>query len=319
MAHLLPVVIFAASIVLIYGGPDRLIAVICAALNSAATGVGILLLLWTFALLLLALNRSLVRFLEGYGKWNPLRPLAFFEMRSFRDLQSKLQEIEERKEAAALQGRELSPVQRAERMRLHLRRAFRFPDQERWVLPTSFGNTIRSFEVYPRLLYGMESVECWYRLVAVVPKDFMSHVEDAKAQVDVWLNLWFLSSLIALGAAAAIVAETVCSAHIFHGASPHVIGTAAAIASIAYLRAVRAAEQWGRWVRALFDLFRSALAEKVGLTGQLSLDDSKRFWSLFGRAITYGEPKRLADIEAAFPGWRAVGSRTNADPESADE
>ena len=71
-----------------------------------------------------------------------------------------------------------------------------FPDEEAWLLPTSFGNTIRAFEVYPRVMYGLDAIPGWLRILAVIPKDYRESVDNAKAQVDFWLNLWFLSILM---------------------------------------------------------------------------------------------------------------------------
>jgi hypothetical protein len=66
-------------------------------------------------------------------------------------------------------------------------------------LPTRFGNAIRSFEVYSRIIYGLEAIDGWPRLLAVIPADYRQAIDDAKAQVDFWVNIWMGSLLIWMG------------------------------------------------------------------------------------------------------------------------
>jgi hypothetical protein len=44
-------------------------------------------------------------------------------------------------------------------------------------------------------MYGMDAVYGWNRLQAVIPTVYRDLVNDAKAQVDFWVNLWILSSI----------------------------------------------------------------------------------------------------------------------------
>ena len=313
LAHLLPAVAFVAAMILIFGGTEKLISVAEAGLEDAPMGIGILVALWILALLLLALNRTITRLLEGYGSANPLRALKFLEARSFRKLTLDLEAVE--KEAAAAKG-DLTVKTKARRNKLHRQRACRFPDGERWLLPTSFGNTIRSFEVYPRVMYGMEAIDSWFRLTAVLPKEFLGSVDDAKAQVDLWLNVWFLSSVVAcIGVASLALQHGPVALHdvaVDLGlavSAKLTAAAAAALAAIGYWRAVRAAEQWGHWVKAAFDLFRSTLAQQLGLKRDMRLAESRRFWNLMSRALAFAEPKRLQDLEAEFQDWKALGAK----------
>lgn len=78
------------------------------------------------------------------------------------------------------QGREFPDDRLMKRNRLKLEIVESFPDQERWLLPTSFGNTIRAFEVYPRVMYGIDSIIGWNRLLGVIPKEYGDLYNDAK-------------------------------------------------------------------------------------------------------------------------------------------
>ena len=61
------------------------------------------------------------------------------------------------------------------------------------LLPTSFGNIIRVIEIYPRVMYGFESIEGWARLLAVIPTDYRNLINAAKSDIDFWINIFFLA------------------------------------------------------------------------------------------------------------------------------
>src|SRR5687768_8426382 len=50
---------------------------------------------WLGAVLLLGLNRDLIRLLEGYGRWNPARLWAGLERRRFRRLHREIAALDE--------------------------------------------------------------------------------------------------------------------------------------------------------------------------------------------------------------------------------
>jgi len=60
---------------------------------------------------------------------------------------------------------------------------------------TSFGNAVRAFEDYPRVLYGFESINGWSRLNAVIPKSYQDILGNKRAMTDFWVNVWFVSLL----------------------------------------------------------------------------------------------------------------------------
>ena len=74
-----------------------------------------------------------------------------------------------------------------------------YPDDEFWLLPTSFGNSIRAFEVYSRIMYGIDAIEGWSRLLAVIPTEYLEKINDSKANVAFWVNNLFLGGLAFLG------------------------------------------------------------------------------------------------------------------------
>jgi hypothetical protein len=50
--------------------------------------------------------------------------------------------------------------------------------------PTRLGNIIESFESYPKIKYGLDSVFYWYRLWVVLDKDLREEIDSSQAVVD---------------------------------------------------------------------------------------------------------------------------------------
>ena len=143
---------------------------------------------WIVGILLLVLNREIYRFLEGYGDYNPLR---IFENRMRQEFKKKVDRLEWLNEEYSKAN--FSDELRNERAKLLQELAESYPDKEGLVLPTAFGNTLRAFEVYPRVMYGLEGIDGWSRILTVVPKEYRELIDDAKTQVDWWVNLGVMS------------------------------------------------------------------------------------------------------------------------------
>lgn len=319
VAHLLPAIVTGTTLTLVLSGPDRLKAILMSAIKEPSIGISILVMLWIFALLLMASNRLLVRLVEGYGRLNPARLLSPFRKWEFRRLQKARVELDTEHKNALEKGGQLTEDKKRERLAVHLKLACRFPDEARWVLPTSFGNAIRSFEVYPRVMYGLDAVACWFRLSAVIPRDFMTRIEDAKAQVDLWLNIWVGSLVVMVLAAAHALLRvlpkcfqlTDCKVLAVSPTWTFVGSFLVALVSISL--ATGAAVQWGNWVKASFDMFRGPLARNLGLHTNLKLEPSRQFWDLVSRAYTYSSRDRLVELEKTIADWSAQPSAPSED------
>lgn len=148
------------------------------------------------SIFLLAINRELFRLLEGYGKLNPIRLLYFIEQYKFNNIKSKIAELDSQYFSCYENGQEFSSRLNQKRAKLMIEVVQNFPDSEVWLLPTSFGNAIRAFEVYPRLMYGVDAIPTWSRLLTVIPVDYRKVIDDAKAIVDLWINLLFITTFI---------------------------------------------------------------------------------------------------------------------------
>jgi hypothetical protein len=164
-------------------------------------------------------------------------------------------------------------------------------------MPTRFGNAIRSFEVYPRELYGVDSVPVWLRLASVIPKDYMVLLDDARAHVDCFVNLTFLALLIGLASLADAGYEADWRALTLNGvlipfnsASLRHIAFAAgsaALAAITYYWATERVVAWGDLVRSAFDCYLPALLKQLGFAILPTDAERREFWSEFSALITY--------------------------------
>lgn len=151
---------------------------------------------WIGGIFLLATNRDLYRFLEGYGEFSPLRLIAWAQKMQYSKLQKTLAKLDDEYLNYQRREKEIPHALHKKRNKVLKDLSEHFPDEERWLLPTSFGNTLRAFEVYPRIMYGIESICWWNRLLAVMPSDYRNLIDNAKAQVDFWVNLGLLSLLL---------------------------------------------------------------------------------------------------------------------------
>jgi hypothetical protein len=126
------------------------------------------------ALILLALNYEIYQFFEGYPV-NSFSELKWLQRRRY----NRLAGIKSSLDAEMLQliksGTE-PPYELQERSAAVQRLlAERWPHDERYLLPTAFGNTIKAFEIYPSVMYGADAIPVWTRLQAVIPKDYSSN------------------------------------------------------------------------------------------------------------------------------------------------
>jgi hypothetical protein len=257
--------------------------------SSAFVGTTLVVLLsWIGGILLLAINRNIIRFLEGYGSINPLQLFLSIQIRSFRRLKMRKFELDKLRDKAREKGNNLSPKLLAERTKVITRLAWDFPDSEEYVLPTSFGNVLRSFEVYPRVMYGIDSIPAWPRLYAVIPKDYREALDDAKALMDFWINLLLASILI--------LVEYLLIAAInrqFNRSSIFIAAFLVFASIVAYNRATASALGWGNLVRSSFDLFLDDLRLKLGYHNPASPARQREMWTSFSRAVLYEDPESL--------------------------
>ena len=245
------------------------------------------LISWLGGILLLVTNRDMYRLMEGYGKFNPVKLVSKIQKRRYLKLNEKLDNLDD-------EFRELGnafPVEkRSVRNKIMKELAEHFPDNERWLLPTAFGNTLRAFETYPRVMYGIESIDGWSRILAVVPEEYRTLIDNAKTQVDFWVNMGFVSALL--------LTEYLGIAYYQGSFEAFWLLVLIILALlIAPYRAKRVAVEWGDLVKAVFDLYRFDLLDKLGIEQPENRDKERAIWTKVSQAIVYRLPSVLPEIK----------------------
>ncbi len=175
--------------------------------------------------------------------------------------------------------------------------AVRFPAEERYVMCTAFGNSVSAFEDYPRTMYGFESINGWPRLNAVLPKDFREILGNMRAGTDLWVNIWFVGLLLT----AEFLTMALWRSQWRH---PWIPAVSILVAVFASWQARIAAEGWGEWVKAAFDVFLPTLCSRLGYERGRDLEEEHRLWDTFSQAIVFRDPlslQALADRRSLRP------------------
>jgi hypothetical protein len=242
---------------------------------EATTGIGVASLV--VGIVMLILNYEIYRLLEGY----PLERFTLFkkmELRRFRRERKMLSDLQKQRDV--YKAGEVPKSLTAKRTPLMREHAARFPDKEEFVLSTAFGNIIRSFEIYSRVIYGLDAIPAWPRLQAVMTKEYMDIVNEAKAITDLWVNVLVLNFLLLLWYVTLVI---------YSGRMPFawVPVVTIGLAAIAYWRAKGAAKGWGETVKAAFDIFIPDLRKKLEFPFPSNLQEERELWLKFGRVMVF--------------------------------
>jgi hypothetical protein len=247
--------------------------------------------LWMGGVLLMALNRGIIRFFEGYNRFNPWRLLRRGKQRQFAQLDAAIDALRQERAEAELKGTRWSAASAA-RYRQLMAKYTDYPDSAESVLPTRFGNAIRSFEVYSRVIYGLEAIDAWPRLLAVITPDYRQAIDDAKAQMDFWVNIWAGTFLVIL---LYVVLALVTRGY----PHPWIPLVAVVIALVAAGGARALVGEWGGLVMSAFDLFRGDLCKKLGLKMPATIGEEREMWTLLSQMMGYRN-REVADRLSRF-------------------
>jgi hypothetical protein len=287
----LPVAIFVtlSGVVLgQYGFAPNMVGYLATDLLVGTTIIG--LISWVGGIVLLAVNRDLYRLMEGYGKYNPVKIFAWFEKRRYQKAIDELEKLDDEYRKCYETKKEFPAKSRTRRNQLMRQLAEEFPDKEEYLLPTPFGNVLRSFEIYPRVMYGLEAIDGWGRLLAVVPKDYTELIDAAKAQVDFWINLGVVFILLQI--------ECVSLVYIFgNPLNLWIVLLFIVLGTIVPLRAASSAREWGDFVKSAFDMFAPKMRESLGFNSPTDRDDEAKQWKSYSQAIIYRRPDLIPDLK----------------------
>jgi hypothetical protein len=165
---------------LIYPNAPVLHGWIHVASSSEKSGVFVALTA-VVAFILYACSTPLYRILEGYLLW-PRRLQLRGESRQLR-LKKKLEN--DLAGTGWVRG-------------LALERLALYPLCDDQVVPTRFGNAMRSFETYGKTRFNLDSQTLYYALCASAPKYIQTEIENARSSVDFFVAMTYLSFLFAI-------------------------------------------------------------------------------------------------------------------------
>ncbi|WP_413206259.1 hypothetical protein [Rhodospirillum sp. A1_3_36] len=266
--------------------------------NGVSGTAAALVILWLVAIALSAINRPLIRLLQGY----PFRPLTWAAKRAYAREAAPYFAEAARLEAA----RQTDPTAKPKLPDLNggLQRAVtHYPDAPRFLLPTSLGNIMRAYEVYPRILYGLDSVPAWPRIVEVLPKETLSRLEESRGLLNFGANLVFASTVVVL---ATLLSRLMNPPHPIHS---NLLSLAILSHPLGWAVARNAAHTWGDQCRAVFDLHRGDLAEALGLILPSDPAQERIMWRAFSRMTLYRLPS-AADELARFRAPQTAEAQT---------
>jgi len=258
-------------------------------------------------MLLVLLNRPIYQILEGYYRWNPIRLWKPVELRRFKKLQTTAERLdaEYQKLSATPKNHHNDEKRRRnqdQRNQVYAKLADHFPEL-RWILPTAFGNIIRAFEVYPRIMYGIEDIQGWTRLLAVLPKSYLAVVDDTKSRTDFWVN----ATVLSFAALVEYIVVAISAGTILYTWFP---GLTILSGFVSYSLACGAALEWGEVTKAAYDVFLPKLLKTASFCAPATKDAEELQWRAFSQAILYRRPDLLPQ--------RAYGS-TPASSSGADK
>lgn len=249
-------------------------------LSDGLLGVGVsIFAIWLTAIMMMALNRPLVRFLEGYGNRNPFRARQSRVQKHFSEkIQPLIEEARTIEKARAENKPE--PNQSPRFSERYLDAVGNFPPESIWVLPTRFGNIMRAFEVYPYVVYGLDAISAWPRLMMILPEQARTQIQESRALLDFAINLL---------AASVAVTLTYGALAVWTFSFPALWAPAISLCFLWIGRFLlhQAARQWGEEVKSAFDLYRGDLAHQLGLKLPTNIDLERKMWISVNRTMLY--------------------------------
>jgi hypothetical protein len=312
IAYVVPVVVFVLAIALIFAGSAQLASVMSQlnGLQSFVNAAYALAMLWVFAIFLMLVNDILFKVLEGYY-W-PISKFACL-LQSKRDEFTRLAGERDRlREEWRVSGDAFPLASRRQLDKVRREIVTRFPSELDQVLPTRFGNAIRSFEDYSRSVYGADSIPLWIHLCTVVPKEYQTGVEDFRSQVVCFMNLFYLSLVTAIVALCRFAAQDYDDEAIALKLYLLAICFASIVcAYLFYILSIHSIYSWGSIVKAAFDCYLPELAAKLGY--ELPPEEPRRreFWATVSRRALFNRKFKPTD-------WLVAPIATERPPTAAE-
>jgi hypothetical protein len=240
------------------------------------------------AILLTAINRPIIRLLEGYGRFNPLKLRLPLVRRHFKRSIAPLYAEAKRVEEARTQDPLAKPT--VADFSKKLADAVRaYPDREDLLLPTKFGNVYRAYEVYSRVVYELDAIPAWPRIEMLLPSRVQDQIRDARAPLDFTVNLLLLSLISIVVSLGEDIAWR-------SGIRVYIYVIPVLLIAYSWFMLPNTAHQWGEVVRSIVDLYRDRLARALGLRLPENPDEERRMWREVSRMMIFRTSSSLTSI-----------------------
>lgn len=315
LGFVLPVLMFTLAALALFLDLPQVQAWATAAMERDALEKVVYLVLgiWAFAVFMLIINDILYKVLEGYlWPFSHCRRLSRREKLRYERMRTEWNSL---KAELHEQGDSFTESHRLKKLWREF--AMSFPPED-ILLPTRFGNAIKAFESYANTVYGADSVTLWPHLSTVISKEFHAALDDSRAKVDFLVNLCFFGVLIGLIAAGRLAWNLTHAIGLspFHVDIPSLlvptnlylmlaIVLATVVVRLSYILSIGQIHAWGNLVKAAFDSYLPALAEKLGYPLPSTADVRKKFWIEISQQITYHRPLKPED-------WSVAGNEERA-------
>ncbi|MEH2536936.1 MULTISPECIES: hypothetical protein [unclassified Bradyrhizobium] len=174
---------------------------------------------------------------------------------------------------------------------LALEKLARYPMRDEQVVPTRFGNAIRSFETYGKTRFNLDSQTLWYELCASAPKYLQSAIETARSSVDFFVAMTYLSFLFGLTSLFLALSR-------FGSPKLFIVSAGAfGLTLLSHWFAVRTTAEWSYSVQALVNIGRIKLAEQLGLRVPDTLEAEKEMWGFATSYVFWSKPEIGAKLD----------------------
>lgn len=185
-----------------------------------------------------------------------------------------------------------------------------YPDDPQFVMPTMLGNALRTLERFGVTRYGCDSQLLWYELQAVAPASIRQDTHEGRAPVDFFVSaIGCLGLLVVLCLALAVVVDD--------RVSPIILALVSVILLRgAYSGAVRNMKDWAASVKALVNLCRFDVADRMRLDVPWWLEGERHMWEQYIGAIEFNDSAfsgRYDDYRRAFVERSAGASGLQSD------
>jgi hypothetical protein len=166
----------------------------------------------------------------------------------------------------------------------------RFPVDDGKVAPTRLGNALRAFETYGVDRYNLDSQSFWTELMTITPDGLRTELARARANVDFFVALTYLSAIFGVVAVAVgVAADTTRIGLVLLGV------LAVALCACWYRLAVTSTTYWASTVRALVNVGRKELASALGLRLPREVETEREMWRLMAAFVFYEYDESWSD------------------------